>query len=116
MHRLGKTVTMLALILSTAGFKPKQPSLFWDELLINENWSRIRGANADARNLILLPIMKILNEVERRMGFAVNRCAELSTLRRTLFSLRDRDAVPHTVAELEQSGILDSSGYSCDWE
>lgn len=96
---------MLALVLSTAGLKPRQPSLFWDELLINENWSRIRSANADARNLILLPIMKILNEVERRMGFAVNKCAELSTLRRMLFNSKDRDAVPPTVTELERLGM-----------
>ena len=103
-RRLGKTVTMLALVLSTAGLKPQQPLLFWDDLLINENWNRIRSADAEARNLILLPIMKILNEVERRMGFAVNRNADFANLRRSLFSNKDNRAVPPTVADLERSG------------
>jgi len=39
---LGKTITMLALIASTAGCKPKEPDEFYDNEAINEHWKIMR--------------------------------------------------------------------------
>ena len=40
---LGKTVTSLALIASTAGILPQKPSSFWNKETINEHWSMKKG-------------------------------------------------------------------------
>lgn len=56
---LGKTVTALALIASTAGQLPTCPSLFWDDDKINESW----GLLASQHETLLAPIFNKLRKL-----------------------------------------------------
>lgn len=40
---LGKTVTTLALVATTAGVMPQKPASFWDRATIDEHWAAKRG-------------------------------------------------------------------------
>jgi SNF2 family DNA or RNA helicase len=40
---LGKTVTAIALVMSTCGLLPRQPSVFWNMESINQAWTNLRG-------------------------------------------------------------------------
>ena len=43
---LGKSVSVLALILSTAGELPRRPAEFWDEASVKETWKTLRKGKA----------------------------------------------------------------------
>ena len=62
---LGKTVTMIALILSSLGTLPKTPSTFWDATRLADGWARMLRNRVSRQEL--LPMLVRL----RRAGCAV---------------------------------------------
>ena len=55
---LGKTVTTLALIASTAGVLPQQPSVFWDKETINAHWQQKKGQFEGVVGAVLQSLQK----------------------------------------------------------
>lgn len=56
---LGKTVTALALIASTAGTLPTSPALFWDEQKTNESWTHLKSQH----ETIIAPVLNKLRKL-----------------------------------------------------
>ena len=49
---LGKTITMLALVASTAGTRPNMPPEFWDQSYVDEGWKNLRRSEAYRESIV----------------------------------------------------------------
>jgi hypothetical protein len=63
---LGKTVTVLALILSTAGILPKRPEVPGSEITFDESWTVLKEQQKYFLGPIFFKLKKNLGEVSYR--------------------------------------------------
>lgn len=96
---LGKTVTMLALILSTVGHYPQRQRLFWNEDDLNAKWASINQGS------LLLPI---LNRLLRARAVDEMQPAALLSLRKLVM----QPTFSCTLTEFENSGMLSNIPFS----
>lgn len=98
---LGKTVTALALISSTAGTMPNRPALFWDEQVISEAWHNLRSSHERT----VAPLLNKLRKLEA-MNLKDNEMYETikKGLRQGVYSLpgfeKDSKNIPNCVEGL----------------
>jgi hypothetical protein len=57
---LGKTVTVLALVASTAGLYPQRPATFWDDSCLEENFRNLRAEHGALLHPVLNKLAKSL--------------------------------------------------------
>ncbi len=93
---LGKTVTCLALIASSAGTVPTSPAVFWDESQIDAQWQSMRGQYTK----ILLPV---INSLKKSYCFGKFEGGVFHAL------LKDIDSHCATIKTFESDGECDSS-------
>lgn len=86
---LGKTITMLALISSTAGQRPINPPEFWDSSNLNEGWQGLRTNPARAED-----IKCALSPIRKWMDIYVDCRTETGRTYRSNFRQLQRDACP----------------------
>jgi hypothetical protein len=72
---LGKTVTSLALVATTAGVLPQKPATFWDRATIDEHWAAKRGQFA----MFLGPVLNNLQKCPEMGRFQSPGIRELRT-------------------------------------
>lgn len=90
---LGKTVTTLALVATTAGLLPQVPAAFWNKETINQHWQQMRGQYG----ALLGPVLNTLQKCPAMGRF------QLDSLRLMRLSIEQHCA---TIETFESAGEI----------
>jgi hypothetical protein len=121
---LGKTITMLALVASTAGTRPVTPPEFWNETSIQEGWKHLRVNPAARKDILeaLRPLRKYVqqnhpaNSIPRKRLDRVTKHVEPPYRDNRLPTIRDferyvkrqlKNVIPQSQLEVFRSQIVD---------
>jgi hypothetical protein len=94
---LGKTVTVLALISTTAGRYPQTHSELWDNELLQQRWALLQSE----QSALLLPL---LNRLVRSCLLFQADPAPLENVKRELTS--SNRITSYSLSQVEQKGII----------
>ncbi|KAJ1448895.1 SNF2 family N-terminal domain-containing protein [Pelagophyceae sp. CCMP2097] len=83
---LGKTVTVLALVLATAGQQPREPAAFFDAARVNEAWAAWATSELELEQALLPGLRPLVGHVDylKRHGPAADLDAARALLRAAL--------------------------------